>query len=147
MFYQRCFNKHLWSVINYALMNKRSYVNTKLYKNLVFLLLQYHLIITILTSEFPKWHCSSYPSCVCNKYQKISSCRFKNAILLYLASVTSASVIYRKVMLRCAIFLFKWYQGLEVELPKRLYTIHRQCGWKCIKMLFLHLERRKMRGK
>ena len=35
-------------------MNKLSYVNTKHYKNLVFLLLQYHLIITILTSEFPQ---------------------------------------------------------------------------------------------
>ena len=42
------------SVIKHKLMNKLSYVNKK-HKNL-FLLLQYHLIITILTSEFPNCH-------------------------------------------------------------------------------------------
>ena len=30
-------------------------------------------------------------------------------------SVTNASVIYQEVMLRCAIFWFKWFQGSEVS--------------------------------
>ena len=47
--------------------------------------------------------------------KKIGSCRFKNNILLYLENVTNASVIYQEVMLRCAIFLFKCSQGLEVS--------------------------------
>ena len=38
--------------MKYTLMNKLSYENTKHFKNLVFLLLQY-LIITVLSSEFP----------------------------------------------------------------------------------------------
>ena len=38
------------------MINKLSYVNIKHYKNSLFLLLQYHLIITILTSKFPNWH-------------------------------------------------------------------------------------------
>ena len=46
-------HKHLKSVIKYILMNKLSYANAKHYKNVVFLLLQYHLIIKILTFEFP----------------------------------------------------------------------------------------------
>ena len=107
-------------------MNKLSYVNTKHYKNLVFLLLQYHLIITILTFEFPNWYImpisSSYSSFICNKYQKIGSCRFKNYILLYLASVTNASVVYLEVIIRCAIFWFKWSQGLEVSENRTFKT-------------------------
>ena len=70
------------------------------------------------------------PSYVCNKYQKIGSCRLKNDILLYLASVTNASVIYQSViyqeiMLHCAIFWFKWFQVLEVsenETSKNVFT-------------------------
>ena len=45
-------HKHLRSVIKHTFMNKLPYVNRKHYKNLVFLLLQYHLIITILTFKF-----------------------------------------------------------------------------------------------
>ena len=89
-------------------MNKLSYVNTKHYKNLVFLLLQYHLMIANLTFEFPNLHIMFLiPIYVCNEYQKICSYRSKNDILPYLASVTNASLIYQEVMLHCAIFLFK----------------------------------------
>ena len=51
------------------------------------------------------------------KYQKIGSCRFKNGILLYLASVANEFVIYQEEMLflSCAIFLLKLSQGLEVS--------------------------------
>ena len=59
--------------------------------------------------------CLLYSSYVCSKYQKIGSCKFKNFILLYLMSVTSASVIYQEVMLHCAIFWFKWFQGMEAS--------------------------------
>ena len=125
MFQDILTNKHTGSVIKHTLMNNLSYVNTKHYENLVFLLLQYHPIITILTSKFPLY--AILTSFVCNEYQKIGSCRFKNYILLYLASVTSTSVIYWRVLLHCAIFLFKWYRGLEVSenrILKHLYTIH-----------------------
>ena len=75
-------------------MNKFSYVNTKHYNKFgVF-------IVTILShnynfaSKFSNWYIMLIiPSYVCNEYQKIGSCRFKNDILLYLASVTNASVI------------------------------------------------------
>ena len=45
-------HKYLRSVIEDTLMNKLSHVNTRHYRYLVFLL-QYHLIIMILTSKFP----------------------------------------------------------------------------------------------
>ena len=99
-------HKHLMSVIKHNLMNKLSYVNTKHYENF-FLLLQYHLMITILTSKFPNWHIMLIiPILCCNKYQnrKIGSYRSKNDILLYLASVTNASLVCQKVLLHCAIF-------------------------------------------
>ena len=66
-----------------------------------------------MTSEFPNWHIMLIiPIYICNKYQKIGSCRFENDILLYLASVTNASVIYQEIMSHCATFWFKWSQGL-----------------------------------
>ena len=118
-------NKHIGSVIKHTLLNNLSYVNTKHYKNLVFLLLQYHPIITILTSKFHLY--AILTSYVCNEYQKIGSCRFKNDILLYLASVTSTSVITGKY---CYAVLFfyssdtKGWKFQKIEFPKRLYTIH-----------------------
>ena len=108
-------HKHLMSVIKHNLMNKLSYVNTKHYKNL-FLLLQYHLMITILTSKFLNWHIMLiYPCYVPINTRKIGSYRSKNDILLYLASVTDASLICQKVLLHCAIFLFYGFRGLEVS--------------------------------
>ena len=56
-------------VIKHKLMNKLPYVNKK-HKNL-FLLLHYHLTITILTSHSQiVIQCTSYAPYVCNRYQK-----------------------------------------------------------------------------
>ena len=87
--------------------------------------------------------CPLYPSYVCNKYQKIGSCRFKNFILLYLMSVTSASVIYQEVMLHCAFF---WFQGMEASKNSLcIYNMDENVSECCFYILSLP-ERKKSGG-
>ena len=90
-------HKHLRSVIKHALMNKLSYVKTKHYKDLLFLLLQKHLIIDFL---IPKLTCNVHHNHLMYAIntKTIGSCRFQN-ILLYLVSVTNAFIMYLEVML------------------------------------------------
>ena len=107
-----------------------------------------------MTSKFPDWHVMLIiPILFMQKYQKIGSCRFKNDILLYLASVTNVSIIHQEVLLHCAIFDTsdpEVWKFQKIEFPKRLYTKHCQYRWKCNKILFLHLKlpwTKKIRGK